>query len=40
MKPIIKRAEAARGRWQSLKNWISQLRSQAILLTILLLSSM
>ncbi len=40
MKPIIKKAEAARGRWQGLKDWISQLRSQAILLTILLLSSM
>lgn len=38
MKPIIKRTEL--GRWHSFKNWISQLRAQALLLIILLLSSM
>lgn len=39
MKPIIK-AEAARSRLNGLKAWITELRAQAILLTILLLSLM
>ncbi len=39
MKPLIK-GDSARSRYQELKSWISQLRAQAILLTILLLSLM
>lgn len=39
MKPMIK-AEAARSRFNGLRNWITELRAQAILLTILLLSLM
>ncbi|NJN94547.1 MAG: HAMP domain-containing protein [Anaerolineales bacterium] len=39
MKPMIK-AEAARSHFNGLRNWITELRAQAILLTILLLSLM
>ncbi len=39
MKPIIK-TEAAQQRYRGLKNWITELRAQAIVLTILLLSLM
>lgn len=39
MKPMIK-AEAARSRLNGLRGWITELRAQAILLTILLLSLM
>ena len=39
MKPIIK-TEAAQKRYRGLKNWITELRAQAIVLTILLLSLM
>jgi signal transduction histidine kinase len=39
MKPLIK-AETARTRYRGLKGWITELRAQAILLTILLLSLM
>lgn len=39
MKPIIK-TEDARSRYPGFKNWITELRAQAILLTILLLSLM
>ncbi|HXV99060.1 MAG TPA: hypothetical protein VEC93_11610, partial [Anaerolineae bacterium] len=39
MKPILK-TEAAQQRYQGLKSWITELRAQAILLTVLLLSLM
>ncbi len=40
MKSVVKRSKVVHGRWQGFKEWVSQLRAQALLLIVLLLSSM